>query len=222
MYISEILKSPFSTSFSWFGHQHGKVNVGIFDRVSSVSIQEHPSLKSIAPCRLLAWTMTALPMPMLQRRLGHRRKREDDIFLALPIGMIVIKTTARNRPPQQSHPPCINTLKNHRHLTVTALLKQLSFHLLYCYRDNHHHIHHQYNPIHHRKCWCEVENIAKTVNEKYIFQDIFFDNSNNENNSFLKKIFSSSLFLHCSQGDLLNFRYRNHNYILTMIFSCSK
>jgi len=67
-----------------------------------------------------------------------------------------------------------------------------------------------------------VENIAKTVNEKYIFQDIFFDNSNNENKSFLKKIFSSSLFLHCSQGDLLNFRYGNHYYILTMIFSCSK
>jgi hypothetical protein len=54
--------------------------------------------------------MTALPMPMLQRRLGHGRKREDDIFLALPICMIVIKTTARNRSPQQSHPPCINTL----------------------------------------------------------------------------------------------------------------
>lgn len=42
----QVLTRLFSTSFSRFGHQHGKVNVGIFDRVSSVSIQEHPSLKT--------------------------------------------------------------------------------------------------------------------------------------------------------------------------------
>ena len=70
------------------------------------------------PCRFLAWTFTALPMPMLQRRIGHRRKRVDDIFLFFlhyRIYMIFIKTTARNRSPQQSQPPCINSLQHHQH-----------------------------------------------------------------------------------------------------------